>query len=232
MTSTKEIKKEVPEKEFSDESDYAGKPIDEVIRDAIVWEINAVFWRKNYERVKSENDKLVDELAEVRAKGQNSSSKETEILERGLRKDVRFQEYWHSFKGTSYETNDEIKNLIWSAFNHGFDKSYDQLAAELAQLAETHVNMRIIFRRELESLQQGLAAEKEKTVFAWNQHEKRVSRNDDLHKQIASLRQELAEKDAALQFATDPDGYFEAKPHKMFEIVRLAREVMQKWRKS
>lgn len=58
MTSSKETKKEIPEKEFSDESDYAGKPIDEVIRDAITWETCAFIWRKNYERVKSENERL------------------------------------------------------------------------------------------------------------------------------------------------------------------------------
>lgn len=46
------------EKEFSDESDYEGKPIDEVIRDAIAWEISANEWRKITDKLKSENDRL------------------------------------------------------------------------------------------------------------------------------------------------------------------------------
>lgn len=46
------------EKEFSDESDYEGKPIDEVIGDAIAWEISANEWRKIIDRLKSENDRL------------------------------------------------------------------------------------------------------------------------------------------------------------------------------
>jgi len=49
---------EMSEKEFSDESDYEGKPIDEVIRDAISWEKSAIEWRKIIDRLKSENDRL------------------------------------------------------------------------------------------------------------------------------------------------------------------------------
>lgn len=46
------------EKEFSDESDYEGKPIDEVIRDAIAWEKSANEWRKVVYKLESENERI------------------------------------------------------------------------------------------------------------------------------------------------------------------------------